>query len=207
VEKINTAVDSVNSMLGGFKTMDLNLDLGAASWTRRGDSASGLGIDIVPAHDHWYALAFHSTPDGKIDQSTTVNKVTGLPGGTVNTTQNTVTTDQTFTLSAEFAKRLDENFVLHAGIVEGKGGGGVEYRALGDTFRLGVLGYDFTKRDDKPKPRYRITSSYQFYKGMYAQAGMQDLANKDLRTFFVGGGLRWTDEDLKKLVGLASIGK
>ena len=73
-------------------------------------------------------------------------------------------------------------------------------------FRLGVLGYDFTKESYKPNPRYRITGSYQFYKGIYGQAGLQDLANPALRTFFFGGGLRWTDEDLKKLVGLASVG-
>jgi phospholipid/cholesterol/gamma-HCH transport system substrate-binding protein len=83
----------------------------------------------------------------------------------------------------------------------------VEYRALDDRFRIGLLGYDFTKRDDKPRPRYRITSSFQFWKGLYAQTGVQDLANPELRTFFIGGGIRWTDEDLKKLVGLASAAK
>ncbi len=72
---------------------------------------------------------------------------------------------------------------------------------------MGVLGYDFTKRADKPNPRYRITSSFQFYKGIYGQAGWQDIANPQLSTFFVGGGLRWTDEDIKKLVGLAGVGK
>ena len=91
--------------------------------------------------------------------------------------------------------------------MEGKGGAGAEFRALNDRFRVGVLGYDFTKRDEKPKPRYRITSSYQFWQGIYAQAGWQDIANPELRTFFVGGGLRWSDEDLKKLVGLAGVGK
>jgi len=203
VNKINTAVDSVNSMLGGFKATDLEVDMGAARWTKRGDSMAGIGINFVPAHDHWYALNFNSTPDGKINTSSSTTTVPGQPASS----QTTVITDQAFTLSAQFAKRLHENFVVSAGIVEGKGGGGVEYRALQDKFRVGVLGYDFTRRDEKPKPRYRITSSYQFYQGIYAQAGMQDLANKELRTFFVGGGLRWKDEDLKKLVGLAGVGK
>lgn len=202
VNKINTAVDNVNSMLGGFKAMDLNLDMGAASWTKRGDSMAGIGVDFVPAHDHWYALGFNSTPDGKIS----VNNSTLTTNGAVVTTTN-VSTDQAFTLSAQFAKRLAEHYVFSAGIVEGKGGGGAEFRALNDRFRVGVLGYDFTKRDEKPKPRYRITSSFQFYKGFYGQAGWQDIANPELRTFFVGGGLRWKDEDLKKLVGLAGIGK
>ena len=203
VNKINTAVDNVNSMLGGFKAMDLDLDMGASQWTRRGGAMAGIGVDFVPARDHWYSLAFNSTPDGKIASSSST--ITSTPGGSTSST--TVSADQAFTLSAQFAKRLAENYVFTAGIIEGKGGAGAEFRALDDRFRLGVMGYDFTKRDDKPKPRYRITSSYQFYKGAYAQAGWQDLANPEMRTFFVGGGLRWKDEDLKKLVGLAGVGK
>jgi len=210
VNKINAAIDNVNSMLGGFKSMDLNLDLNAARWTKRGDSAAGIGIEFVPSRDHWYALSFNSTPDGKIatssSTSSAIDPVTGLPTSALSSSRTT-TTDQSFTLSAQFAKRLQENFVLTAGIIEGKGGAGAEYRALDDKFRFGLLGYDFSKRADKPKPRYRATTSYQFYNGVYAQAGVQDLANSELRTFFVGGGVRWKDEDLKKLVGLAGVGK
>ncbi|WP_243332421.1 MlaD family protein [Mesoterricola sediminis] len=210
VKKLNLAVDNVNSMLGGFRAMELNLDLNGARWTKRGDSKVGLGIDIVPSHDHWYSLELSSTPDGKISQYTsTVGKIDTATGAVVQVpvTTNTVNVDQTFTISAQFAKRLAENFVFTAGIVEGKGGAGAEFRAKDDRFRFGALAYDFSKRADKPNPRYRITTSYQFYKGFYAMAGLQDLANADLRTFFFGGGLRWKDEDLKKLVGLASVGK
>jgi phospholipid/cholesterol/gamma-HCH transport system substrate-binding protein len=202
VKKLNAAVDNVNEMVGGFRSMDLKLDLSAAQWTRRNDSASGLDIDIVPKHDHWYTLGFHSTPDGKIATSST----TSINNG-VTSTSSYETSDQAFTVQALFDKRLAENYVFSAGLVESKGGAGVEYRALDDRFRIGLLGYDFTKRDDKPRPRYRITSSFQFWKGLYAQTGVQDLANPELRTFFIGGGIRWTDEDLKKLVGLASAAK
>ena len=98
--------------------------------------------------------------------------------------------------------------VFSAGIIDNKGGAGLELRALDqDALRLGVLAYDFNKRDNKPNPRIRITSSYQFWKGAYVQAGLQDVANKELRTVFFGGGLRWKDDDLKKLVGLAGAAK
>lgn len=210
IQKINTAVDNVNEMLGGFKAMDLRLDLNGARWSARGDSQTGLGIDIVPRKDYWYALNLNSTPDGKISESTRtvtqIDPVTGLPVSVLERTRS-VTSDQALTISAQFAKRLGNNLVLSAGIVEGKGGGGAELRFLDDRFRFGALAYDFTKRDDKPNPRYRLTTSYQFWKGLYVQAGWQDIGNKDLRTVFFGGGLRWKDEDLKKLVGLASAGK
>jgi len=210
IKKINTAVDNVNEMLGGFKAMDMRLDMNAARWTARGDSQVGLGIEIAPRHDYWYALDLSSTPDGKIADTTrivqSIDPTTGLPVNVLEKTR-TVTSDQTFTVSAQFAKRFAENWVLSAGLVEGKGGAGIEWRSFEDRFRMGALAYDFTKRDDKPNPRYRVTASYQFWKGIYFKVGGQDLANKELRTFFIGGGVRWKDEDLKKLVGLASAAK
>ena len=197
VKKINQAVDNVNDMMTGLKAMELKLDLGAAQWTRRGDSKSGLGIELAPRPDYWYSLGLNSTPDGRIKERTTVKDASGA-----TTTTKEVVTDKTFTVSAMFNKRLADHYVVSAGIVENQGGAGVEYRTLDDRLRVGALAYDFSKRDDKPKPRYRITTSYEFWNGLYAQAGVQDIANKDLRTFFVGGGVRWKDEDLKKLLGL-----
>ncbi len=205
VKKINEAVDNVNNLLGGLSKFDFRLDMGAAQWSKRGDSMAGLGLEIAPRPDYWYAIGFNSTPDGKVNQSTQsitqVDPVTGLP---TSATQNIswVTTDRAFTASAQFAKRLGPA-VFSAGIVENTGGGGVELRALDDRLRAGFLAYDFTKRIDKPNPRYRFTSSYQFWRGAYVQAGVQDIDNKDLRTVFFGAGLRWKDDDLKKLVGLA----
>jgi phospholipid/cholesterol/gamma-HCH transport system substrate-binding protein len=210
VKKINEAVDNVNAMLGGFNKMDFRLDMGAAQWSKRGDSMAGLGLEIAPRPDYWYALGFNSTPDGKINQSTqTFTQVDPLTGKPVSAPQNVqwITADRTFTVSAQFAKRIGPA-VFSAGIVENQGGGGVELRTLeDDKLRFGLLAYDFTKRDDKPNPRLRFTTSYQFWKGAYIQAGVQDIANKELRTAFFGAGLRWKDDDLKKMVGLAGASK
>jgi phospholipid/cholesterol/gamma-HCH transport system substrate-binding protein len=209
IKKINEAVDNVNSMLGGFKNMDLRLDLGAAQWADRHDSRVSLGIDLAPRQDYWYGLELASTPDGKIAESTrtvtTMDPVTGLPTTTIDKTRN-VTVDKAFTLSAQFFKRVGP-FVASAGIVESRGGGGIEWRGLDDRLRFGLLAYDFTKRDDKPNPRLRIGGSYQFWRNFYLNAGVQDAANKELRTLYFGGGLRWKDEDLKKLLGLAGAAK
>lgn len=209
IQKINTAVDNVNELLGGVRAMEMRLDMGAARWDKRADSNSGINVELAPRKDYWYSLGFNSTPDGKVSDSTrTVTKLDAF-GKPVTVTENarTVTTDQNFTVSAQFAKRLGDHIVVSAGIIDSKGGGGAEFRALGDRFRAGVLAYDFSKREGKDKPRVRFTTSYEFWKGLYLQAGVQDAANKDLRTIFYGGGIRWKDEDLKKLVGLAGAAK
>ncbi len=210
VKKINTAVDNVNELMTGIKGMDLRLDMGAARWDKRGDSLSGINLELAPRKDYWYAVGLNSTPDGKVADSqrkvTKIDPVTGLPKEVLENTR-TVTYDQTFTVSAQFAKRLGDHLVVSAGIIDGKGGGAAEYRSLDDRFRASLMAYDFTRRDGKDKPRVRLTTSWQFFRGLYLQAGVQDAANKELRTLFYGGGIRWKDEDLKKLVGLAGAAK
>jgi phospholipid/cholesterol/gamma-HCH transport system substrate-binding protein len=196
----------MDSMLGTFKNLDLMLDLNFANWSKQGDSTSGINIDLIPSRNYWYSLALNRTPNGKtnIADITTIGINNGL---TKHTKDTMTTTNQAFTVSAQFAKRLAEYFVLTGGIIENSGGVSIEFRSLNDKFRLGVMGYDFNRRYDKSKPRYRITSSYQFYNEAYVQMGMQDIANPKLRTFYFGGGLRWSNDDLKKIIGIASSKK
>lgn len=209
IQKLNTAVDNVNDMLGGMKKMELRLDMSAALWARQAKGQASLNLELAPQKDYWYNLGVNSTPNGKIYDSTSLVTQLDPNGNNVSVLQNTrtVNTDQSITLSATFAKRLGDKFVAQAGLIEGTGGAGIELRYFDDRFRMGALAYDFNNRTSKPNPRIRFTSSYQFWKGIYAEAGVQDIINNDLRTFFFGTGLRWKDEDLKKLVGLASIGK
>jgi phospholipid/cholesterol/gamma-HCH transport system substrate-binding protein len=208
IAKLETGIDSLNDMLTGFKKMDLTLDMGASYWERRGDGRAGVGLVLAPRDDYWYTIEVATTPDGRLrDETQTATRLDPITGQTVEvpTTIRTVKTQQTFTASAQFNKRVGNNFVVHAGIIDGTGGGGAEFRALGDKLRVGALAYDFSKRDGKENPRFRATASYEFWNGVYAQTGVQDVANKDSRTFFFGSGVRWKDDDLKKLVGLAGV--
>ncbi|MEY3315247.1 MAG: phospholipid/cholesterol/gamma-HCH transport system substrate-binding protein [Acidobacteriota bacterium] len=210
-EKINKTLDSLESALSGYSNLDLRLDASAAYWADRSDARAGLRIEMAPQNDYWYSLDLNSSPDGKNSKvtrtTTSIDPITGLPTGIVSS-QSTSISDKTVSLSAAFNKKVG-NVVFSAGIFDGKGGGSIEVRNLNDTLRLGFTAYDFSKDSsiNKNNPRYRFTSSYQFYKNFYIQAGVQDFANKDYRTMFVGGGIRWKDEDLKKLLGLAAVGR
>lgn len=204
INKIHLTADHLNSMLGSIKNIDLNLDLNAMHWNNRQATMGSLGIDIVPSRNHWYNLSLNNTPDGKTSISNTyIDKIAGTVRNT--SSKDVTTTNRTFTINAQLAKRVAENIVLTAGVIENSGGGSIEFRTLDDRLRFGLMGYDFNKRVGKRRPRYRITSSYQFYKEGYIQIGIQDIANPELRTFCLGGGLRWKDEDLKKLIGITSL--
>lgn len=202
IEKINNAADNLNSLFTTFNNIKINLDLSTATWTKRKNAMTSLGVEIVPEYNYWYNIAINNTPDGKIKTSSNYRSLNVDNNLAVNTKEAKINTEQTFTISAQFAKRIADHFVLTAGLFENQGGIGTEFRALDDRFRLGIIGYDFNKREDKTKPRYRINSSYQFYNSCYAQVGIQDIANPKLRTLYFGGGLRWSDDYVKRLLGV-----
>lgn len=211
IKKLNQTMDTIESTLGGFGKMDLNLEMNGEYWTDRSDARNGLKIDLLPSDSYWYSLEVANTPDGKLTRNTTttttINPLTGLPQG-VSTITSKLSSDKTTTLSAYFNRRVGPA-VFSAGLFDGKGGAGVKFLMLDDKLSLGGLVYDFSKDNliNKNNPRVKLTGSYQFYRNYFLQAGVQDLSNKDYKTYFVGGGIRWTDNDLKKLLGLASAAR
>ena len=126
--------------------------------------------------------------------------VTSSPGAATITRE--VQADQNFNLSAEFNRRLGKSFVLSAELVEGKSGGGVECRVPENRIRVGTRAYDFSKHYGKLNSRHRLITSFQIWKGLHGQAGIEDLANAEFRSLPVGGGIRRKNGSLKKPTGL-----
>ncbi len=47
----------------------------------------------------------------------------------------------------------------------------------------------------------RLTGRYQFHPNLYLIGGYDDPLENE--SFFLGGGIRWSDENIKSLLGLA----
>ena len=60
--------------------------------------------------------------------------------------------------------------------------------------------FDFSRPGDL-SPRLRLMGRYQFHPNLYLIGGYDDILEED--SIFLGGGIRWTDENIKVLLGLA----
>ena len=130
------------------------------------------------------------------------------PTGAQTGSYSSVNVDQTFTVSAQFAKRIYENFVFTAGFVESKGGVGRPVPGQrGPVPRRGprLRFHQASGQAQSPlPPDHQLPVLQELLRhGRRSRTS----PTPPLRTFFFGGGLRWKDDDLKKLVGLASVGK
>jgi phospholipid/cholesterol/gamma-HCH transport system substrate-binding protein len=101
--------------------------------------------------------------------------------------------------SAEIAKRYHD-LVLRGGAIESSGGFGLDYYLFGDSVKLTFEASDFSAK--RNNPHLRFAADYAFLEHLFITAGYDDFISKHGdESFFVGGGIRFIDEDLKVLLG------
>jgi phospholipid/cholesterol/gamma-HCH transport system substrate-binding protein len=110
-------------------------------------------------------------------------------------------------VSAQIAKRLDA-LVLRTGIIENTVGAGVDLYMLNDKLEASAEVFDFNAENDirGNSPHAKISARYNVLKHLDFYGGYDNFLNEKARNAFVGMGIRFYDEDLKKLIMSQSLG-
>ena len=163
---------------------------------------AGASIRLEPASgDRWYRVGINGMPEGISTRTVTT---TSGPSGTE--TEDVTETKYTYSMDVELARRFGI-VTLRGGLLESTAGFGVDIQPIpwvalsGElfNFRTGYL------------PNLRGTATiYPFFNPdknnplnwLYIQGGVYNTLNKN-RDIFLGGGLRFTDREIKGLAGLA----
>ncbi len=175
------------------------------------------GIRIIPRPDKWYGLEIVDDPRGltkRVETTNTAQCGTMVCYPNYPDTVITTTTERQLKFSAYMAKRYGP-FSGRFGILENTGGVGLKLHLLNDALTLSADAFEFAN-PLKNHPRVKVYLDYRFLDHLLITAGADDLVNPprvekpDLtrivsgRDFFLGAGLYFTDEDISKLVGLAT---
>jgi phospholipid/cholesterol/gamma-HCH transport system substrate-binding protein len=220
-DKAEQTLDDVNQLLGGVSRMETQIELRTqyeVPVNPEADNAevasaikNTLALRLFPKPDKYYIIEAIADPRGK---STRLVKTTSTDNNADGTIESTVTQEETtisfedLKFSAQFAKRY-YFITLRFGIIESTGGLGLDLHGLEDKLELRVDAFDFNRRvldelgASQRLPRLRTTAMVEFVKHLHVQGGVDDFFNAELFTWFVGGVLRFTDEDLKALLTVA----
>jgi phospholipid/cholesterol/gamma-HCH transport system substrate-binding protein len=100
--------------------------------------------------------------------------------------------------NAEIAKRYD-NIQVRGGIIENTGGVGLDYYLDHDKLKLSSEIYDFNSNNDYrgSKPHLNMYATYLYLKHIEILAGIDNILNTKPRSFFLGVGIKFKDNDLK----------
>lgn len=207
MDSIQSGVADLTDTLGRAKKLQLDLDLQGFALADRDDSHGSFGLTLRPGDDSnkLYRVALSQTPAGDTREKTQVITVTNPDGSVETTTVETFTRENDSVVSAQLGLRLRTDTRLWAGLVEDSFGVQAEHPFLDRRLWLDVKAFDFDRPGDR-NPHLRITGRYHLNDNVFILGGYDDPLESDLDSLFLGGGVRWTDENLKYLLGAIPLG-
>ncbi len=199
VDKLNDALDGVNDFVGGVKQLELGIGFRTEYMSTDKDPVAVTSFRLKPAFDKFFLLEF---TDGPLRFGRKSRKVTTeTTDGVTTVTEERVVKD-TMSVTAMIGRRFDF-LTASAGLVRSSGGFGVDFHLFRDHLDLGFQAFDFN-RDEHP--HLRLHARANLFKIFYLTGGVDDVINKNKDfNFFGGAGFIITDDDVKRLLGLAPL--
>lgn len=202
LDSIQGGVETLSGTLGAINRFRIDLDMQGYVLPGLEDDSShtALLLDIDPQDEkRLYRAGITSPPGGKRREKTEIITVTNPDGTTDVTTVNKITTDKTYAATGLFGYRAPGDVRLFAGLIENSGGAQVEYPLLDDRFLVSFEAFDFNRPQDL-SPHLRLSGRWRFHPNLYLVGGYDDFLEDD--SYFLGGGIRWNDENIKYLLGV-----
>lgn len=206
LDSIQGGVETLSGTLGAINRFKIDLDLQAAYMPGIEEedgsgSRSQFVLDIDPQDEfRLYRAGIVNTPLGKRREKTQEVVVTNPDGTVERTTTKTITREKSYQVSALFGYKTPQDLRLWAGLIESSGGAQIEYPLFDKRLWLSFEAFDFGRPDDEA-PHLRLTGRYQLNPNLYVVGGYDDFLESQYDSLFLGGGIRWSDDNIKYLLG------
>lgn len=208
--------DQAESFLDSTVGLGVQVGFRSEFLTQQLDTRDQFELRLLPASDDkYYTAGVVSTPVPRsvTREVTTTTTGTGANASSVPSPQNTVSTTTTRTndlkLNLQLA-RIWGPLTVRAGVFESTAGVGLDLAPI-DQLEVSAEAYEFGAENGAYIRGYGTL--YPFYnpdssnplQWFYLAGGVDDALNIYSRDYFVGAGVRFTDQDLRGLVGFIPI--
>jgi phospholipid/cholesterol/gamma-HCH transport system substrate-binding protein len=158
-----------------------------------------VNLRLQPTADKYYTIGVVDDPRGKLTSSTSTVTTNGTP---------TTITEEKYENKLKFSALIARKFsglTVKGGVIESTGGLGLGYELMKNRLTVGADAWDFA-RSDLP-PHLKLYGNYDIVKNLFVTGGIDDVlaTERNLRTLFLGFGIKFADEDIKSLLGAVSI--
>ncbi|MFU8857537.1 MAG: MlaD family protein [Deferrisomatales bacterium] len=198
---LNQTLEGITDFVAGTNRFQFELGYSGEYLAKLGEGKHTFGLEIRPRPDRFYYVGLVDDPRG--DEETKVTeRVISDEGGTRTVREEETVTRDRFKFSAQVGKRFSL-LTVRGGILESSGGVGADLDLLSDRLRLTFEAFDFA-RDEGP-PHLKLAARWTVLKHLFVTAGLDDfIDNKGRADYFVGGGIRFLDDDIKYLLSPAA---
>lgn len=197
-DNVEEATEGVAELVGGVTRLQTWVNLRSEFQFRAGAAKNYLQIMLVPKEDKYYILEVVDDPRGvRTTVIEDVETTSPEPGRDFVYRERRSRTQDGLKFSLQFAKRYYW-IALRFGIIENTGGVGANIFLLDDRFELAIDANQFG--EEARNPRMKGLVSLELVPHVYLTGGVDDFLNPGTIDFFVGGGVKFNDEDLKYLL-------
>lgn len=197
-DEITDAAEGVSEVVGGIARLQTWVNLRSEFQFRAGATKNYLQIQLMPKDDKYYIIELVDDPRGV--RTTVIEDVeTTSPeaGRDFQYRERRTTTVDGLKFSLQIAKRFYW-LALRFGIIENTGGVGANAYFFDDKIELAIDANQFG--EESRRPRLKALATVELLPHVYLAGGVDDFINPGTTDFFVGGGVRFNDEDLKYLL-------
>ncbi len=207
---LNGSLKGINNLVGGYSQFQIKMNMNSQYLARSKSSITQVNVKLQPSPGHYYELGVASVPMGYGntfgETQTTTYTTNSPPSGqfypssiTTNTTQYTYSNSIKF--NALIAKNF-YNFTLLAGLLYSTGGVGINYYIPGTNknVKLYTRAFGFNSNNGNVSEYVDAGIAYTFYRHLFLDAGYDDIFSNHNRSVYIGGGVKFTDKDLKYLI-------
>jgi phospholipid/cholesterol/gamma-HCH transport system substrate-binding protein len=204
IEEINRSLVTINNAIDRANRIQSIVDLRSQYGVTPKTAKTYVGVRIMTRESSGYVGEIVLDPAGTEKKVITTVRTNG--GSPVVT--ETLTNDRTaLKYSLQFYKRIADT-AFRLGLFESTGGVGADFQLFRRRLQATVEFFELGRERDNPN--LKIWFRVPFLDYLYAEAGGDDLITKvnagsQRRTFFVGLGLNFTDQDLKTLFIFSGI--
>ncbi len=196
---LNSSVKNLNQTFGAINRFKVYLNFEGRYFARPGNSEGRFLLTLQPKPNKSYIFGVVSNPVSRIDKIQFFDTATNQ----IVTTSENVHSDYQFI--AQFARRFGGT-ALRIGVMDSTFGAGADQFFDNDRLKLSLDAWDFQNKEAFAKHAHvRVGADYFLFKHIYLSGGWDNPLNAHWSSPYVGGGIRFEDEDLKYLFGAASI--
>jgi phospholipid/cholesterol/gamma-HCH transport system substrate-binding protein len=210
-KKVAETVEDLSDYANRLTRLQTEVGIRTEYLFSQGAGKNIITLRIIPKPDKFYLLEAVDDPRGEVNEVLVQNNppTTGQP-----TTQVQRTTKDAFKFTAQVAKRY-YFATLRMGVMESTGGVGADFNFLDDQLQLKLDAFNFSVQA-LAYPRLRAALRLNLFDHLVATAGVDDILNRQVRDsftnrlllgrdFYIGGGVYFTDDDLKAVLPVVPI--
>lgn len=197
IDKVNETLSGVNRIVGRVNRFKTDIEIYTGVNNIEG-SKTEVSVDLIPSPERFFRFGIVAGDGTAMERE--IETTTETDGGTPVVVNEKEVDKTAYRFSLQIGRRIN-HFGLRAGLIESTGGLGLDYHFTKISNITSLEAYDY--REDIGM-NLKLSSQLRLWNVFYAKVAGEDLGRAPKHHVFTfSAGLRFSDEDLASLIGLA----